>query len=83
LSTPKTAKGTKRVRIRASQRVHYNQVVIMSAEDFKRLRRYEKAKDWKALDGLLEEYLDLGDIHDGDPFDDGDIEYELEKGGAK
>jgi hypothetical protein len=61
------AKKSKRLRIhvRAEQKVHYDQVIEMSAEE------WEKLKDKSPHDAAeeLQDRLDLRDIYDAEPLD--------------
>lgn len=59
-----------RVRIQASQRVRYDQVVEMDRDEWQRIK---KLRD-KEFASTLSDWLDLRDVNDGDEFESDEVE---------
>lgn len=73
-----TKQGTKHlVRIRARQMVSYDQMFEMTEEQVAEIRDAITADDEKRIRALLETWLDLSDIDDGEEFDSDDCSFAL------
>ena len=51
-----------KVLVRASERVHYNQVIEMARHDFERLQEATKAGEEEEIEWLVDKYLDREQI---------------------